>query len=79
MQDVELKQPSGQTVGVAQCASADIDSIVDRMYEIYTHYDAALEKGRAASKRMHDRFTWDVAGERFVEILEKHAGGKVVS
>jgi len=51
-------------------ASADIDSIVRKMWQVYHNYEAALEKGRKMSEIIRGRFTWAEAARRFIEIVE---------
>jgi len=55
------------------CADPDIEHIVDRMYEIYTNYGEALERGARASAKMQT-LTWDNAAAQFLDILEYHFG-----
>ena len=57
-------------------ASPVIDSVVNRMAQVYYDYDKALQKGKEASKHILDNFTWDKTAIRFYEILEKVAGEK---
>jgi glycosyltransferase involved in cell wall biosynthesis len=54
-------------------AVADPNHIVQKMSEIFFHYDRAIEKGRAGSVHIHKNFTWRQAGEKLIKILEKHA------
>ncbi len=54
------------------CAEADETEILEKLETVYHHYAEALELGRAASARMHTRYTWCQAATRFVEILEAH-------
>lgn len=51
-------------------AAAKEQAIIERMKELYHNYNRALELGKAASRRMHSRFTWTQAAERFLQICE---------
>ncbi len=53
----------------------DITEIKKRMRHIYDNYPEALKRGKKASDRMHNQFTWDHAAQRFVEILAAVQGG----
>jgi glycosyltransferase involved in cell wall biosynthesis len=64
----EAFRPGVEPVGYG--AKANEYSIIERMEGIYYSYPEALRRGRAASKRMHSRFTWRQAAERFIEICE---------
>jgi glycosyltransferase involved in cell wall biosynthesis len=52
---------------------ADENEIIARMEEVYANYLAALERGRKASERMTQHWTWANAAEKFIAILEKYA------
>lgn len=57
-------------------ASAEIDSIVQRMVQVYEDYDTALEKGRRAAERIRRDITWPKSAERFLEIVGGFLGRK---
>jgi len=48
----------------------DPQDIIGAMQEIYDDYPRALELGKAASERMHSRYTWRHAAQRLIKILE---------
>jgi glycosyltransferase involved in cell wall biosynthesis len=48
----------------------DTIDIIELMWKVYTHYDEALAKGKLASERIRNKFTWKQAAERMVRILE---------
>lgn len=50
-------------------AKADIRHVVRRMEQVYHDYERALERGRKGAEHIARHFTWDLAGERFMEIL----------
>lgn len=52
-------------------AKADIMHIVRRMEQIYHDYPRALRLGKKGAEHIAKNFTWDKAGERFMEILER--------
>lgn len=60
--------PSKEDVICGWGARAREEAVIARMEEIYHDYPAALERGRLASMRMHSKFTWAQAAERFIEI-----------
>lgn len=51
-------------------AKADIRHIVRRMEQIYHDYPEALRRGKRGAEYIAKNFTWDKAGERFMEILD---------
>jgi len=69
MKRIDLQDPSGAEIEPVWAADPDIDSIVERMDEIYTDYNRALEKGRIAATKMREAFTWEQAANRFIEII----------
>ena len=60
-------------------AHTDPAALVERMQEIVDDYPAALERGRLASMRMHDKFTWAHAAARFIEICDTVLGAPKVA
>jgi len=61
----------GANLPEASGARANPEAIIARMQEIVDDYPAALERGRRASERMHSRYTWAQAAERFIAICEQ--------
>jgi len=53
-------------------ARADLRHILRRMEQIYYGYEDALKRGKRGSDYIRANYTWTKAGERFVEIIEKH-------
>jgi glycosyltransferase involved in cell wall biosynthesis len=66
-------QPDGtqKPYHTGMVAKADIRHIVRRMEQIYHGYDRALRLGKKGAEHIAKNFTWDKAGERFMEILER--------
>ncbi|MDY7027153.1 MAG: glycosyltransferase [Spirochaetota bacterium] len=56
-------------------ALPDKGEMLSKIKHIYDNYAEALERGRKAADRMHTRFTWDNAAQRFIEILRQYGGG----
>lgn len=50
----------------------DTNSMVQKMIEVMRNYPAALKKGRAASTRITNNFTWENAANRMQEILRRY-------
>lgn len=72
MKEIGLVNPFGGAVDPVNAADPIIESIVDRMHEIYTHYDEALDKGKRAAQIMRERFGWDLAADSFIEIIKRN-------
>lgn len=66
-----------QTVEIEEVygADPDIESIVEQMRRVYCNYDEALERGRIAAIKMRECLTWDMAAQRFKEILQDYFPG----
>lgn len=47
----------------------DVMSVVERMKEVIGNYDEALSRGKKASARILNKFTWQRSAERLHEIL----------
>ncbi len=50
----------------------DTQSMLDQMFTVLREYPRALKKGRAASRRILQDFTWDRSAQRLHEILRRH-------
>ena len=50
----------------------DTQSMLDQMFSVLRDYPRALKKGRAASRRILQDFTWDRAAQRMQEILRRY-------
>jgi len=61
----------GANEKIAYGAEVSIPHFIQRMEELYHNYPAALALGKAASERMHSRYTWAHAARKFVEICER--------
>jgi glycosyltransferase involved in cell wall biosynthesis len=48
----------------------DTTDIINQMYHVYSHYSEALERGKRASERIRNKWTWTHAAKRMVDILE---------
>jgi len=71
MKEMQIMNPENGDLDPCLAASAIIESIVDRMHEVYTNYDEALEKGLTAATVMRAHFTWEKSADRLLEILER--------
>jgi len=71
MIETHIMNPDDGDLEPCFAPSAKIESVVDRMYEVYTHYDEALEKGITAAWVMREHFTWEKSADRLIEILER--------
>jgi glycosyltransferase involved in cell wall biosynthesis len=49
----------------------DLQSIIDRVFEVKNNYKEALRRGKRGADRMKKKFTWDMAGQRLARVLEK--------
>ena len=67
-----LDPRSGGKLDSFNAADPKIESIVERMHEIYTDYDTALDKGLTAAGVMRTCFTWDNAAKIYIDILERN-------
>jgi len=52
----------------------DTDDLAKQMMHVYSHYGEALRKGKRASDRIHNKFTWAKSGRRLYEIIKKYSG-----
>jgi glycosyltransferase involved in cell wall biosynthesis len=50
----------------------DFEHFKDLMWHVYTHREEAKNKGKLASKIMHDNFNYDVVADRIVKAIQKH-------
>ena len=71
MQQISIMNPFGGKLDPVQGPSPIIESVVDRMHEVYTRYDEALEKGKVAAMIMREHFTWEKSADKLIEILER--------
>ena len=53
-------------------ARIDVQEVMYWMRYIYEHQVEAREKGRAASKWMHQEYNWDKCGREMLDILVKN-------
>lgn len=70
--ELVVASPFAGNIGPLIAADAKIESIVEQMHSIYTDYDTALDKGKTAAAAMRAWFTWDMAAEKYIEILKRH-------
>jgi glycosyltransferase involved in cell wall biosynthesis len=63
-------------IGWGNSAEPAVSNIVKQMKAVYDNYDEALKRGRLASERMHERYTWAKAASRFIEICEDVIQGR---
>jgi glycosyltransferase involved in cell wall biosynthesis len=76
---VPFTNPSNREKICGWGARASEEAVIACMEGIYHDYPAALERGRLASVRMHEKFTWALAAQRFIEICEETMAGKCVA
>jgi glycosyltransferase involved in cell wall biosynthesis len=69
----------GSTLFESTAATPDIESIVRRMYQIYSNYDRALAKGRKAAEHMRKGFTWDISAQSLIRIIQKYTSKEKVA
>ena len=72
METIFLHNPMGGKAERVTAASPVVESIVDRMRDIYISYDKALEKGKRAAEVMRRQFGWDKAADAFIEIISRN-------
>jgi len=48
-------------------------STIEQMFKVMREYPEALRRGRAASRRILEKFTWDRSAKRLHDILRRHA------
>jgi len=76
MDDVVINETNIGCIHKTRMANPDTGSIIERMLEIYTDYEAALERGLRAAERVRRELTWDISARRFMEIIEQYTGPK---
>jgi glycosyltransferase involved in cell wall biosynthesis len=69
MVEAELLDLQSRSLGESWCASAEIDSIVARMHEVFSNYDEALLRGKRASRRIQP-YTWEASAERLCAVIQ---------
>jgi glycosyltransferase involved in cell wall biosynthesis len=48
----------------------DTKNLVEQMIHVYQNYPEALSKGKKASRRVHDKFTWRLSALRLRDIIQ---------
>jgi glycosyltransferase involved in cell wall biosynthesis len=71
-EEIVLVNPFNDEGHKVNAASPVIESIVDRMHEIFVNYEQALEKGKLAAQIMRQRFGWDKAADAFIDIIKRN-------
>ena len=71
MTDIELEHYNLKT----QCAVPDTNDLLAKMIFVFRNYGLALRKGRRASERIKNKFTWLKAAQRLVEIINGDNNG----
>lgn len=78
--DAQVGYPIGFTTSPVRASNYDLtadvfvpylDDIYKQLEYVKSHYREALERGRAGSRRMRSRFTWDIQGQKLASILKK--------
>jgi glycosyltransferase involved in cell wall biosynthesis len=72
LKEIVIQGPYIEDLDPINAADPSIESIVDQMHEIYTHYDEALEKGKTAAAAMRAWFSWDQAAQKYIQILKRY-------
>jgi len=47
----------------------DTEDLIKKMIYVFKHYKEALKKGKAASTRIHNKFTWELSAKRLDSII----------
>ena len=71
MKSVNIVNPVGGALDEVYGADPVIESIVNRMDEIYTDYETALEKAKMATAVMQQYYTWNRSAETLKDILQR--------
>jgi hypothetical protein len=70
--EMRLAREESEAVGKpAYGADLDPGALMETMDRLYHEYRWALQLGRRASERMHTRYTWRQAAEKFVASCER--------
>jgi len=59
-----------------EAVTADAPHLARRMAQVYSDYDEALRRGRRASERIRNDFTWAQSAQKFIAIIDRYAGGR---
>lgn len=54
----------------------DYEHLKEQMLYVFEHQEEAREKGKLASKAMHENYNYDVIAQKMVDAIHKHSGGK---
>ncbi|MBW1666719.1 MAG: glycosyltransferase [Deltaproteobacteria bacterium] len=57
-------------------AVPDTWHLVELMMRVKNDYRTALQKGKAAARRIRENFTWETAARRLVEIIKENGNGR---
>ena len=69
----ELKESELQNYNLkAKVFVPDTNDLLERTFEVFRNYPAALRKGKRASDRIHDKFTWEHSAYRLNELINKY-------
>lgn len=60
-------------------ASADIGHLTERMVQVYSDYETALEKGRRAAERIRREITWDISAKRLIDIIKGYTAKEAIA
>jgi len=52
----------------------DVKDMMNKMIYVFRNYKEALKKGKAASTRIHKKFTWELSAKRLNDIILKLRG-----
>lgn len=71
LDEVDIIDQTGEKVQSVTGAFPKVEEIVERMIEVVGDYRTALKKGERASKRIRSKFTWPLAAQRLVNIMQE--------
>jgi glycosyltransferase involved in cell wall biosynthesis len=53
-------------------SASEEDAIIAALEEVYHGYDEALARGRRASEKIRQKFTWEIAARKFLSVAERY-------
>lgn len=71
LQKSEVLSPSYGSLGKTTVAAPDIREIAEKMIWVRLNYKEALKKGKLASIRIKNHFTWERSAERLVQTMRE--------
>lgn len=71
--EVDIIDQTGKKVDTVLGSFPKLEEIIERMIEVVGDYKTAIKKGERASKRIRSKFTWPLAAQRLVNIIQEQA------